>query len=623
MRYDLHFLQRCQAVKMTFRGGLRRARREIMKDNRIMTPELQAMPAPLERSSSTALVHEGWDHLKRQRPLAAWASWQRALRADPECAAAIQALGALGSTRDLPLAARASYRLREPRDLKRRTAWDARIAERPSEDLAASADVFGRLAMDDPLDSAAWYNRALCLAWQGENREAISCLDRVVGLDSESSFDQATAAWVLAEVLRQGGGAEDLADDLRFACTIAWTAADTAWLLDEFPEIEHVPTPREPGAAGDLAHEVAVFEWLDRREPTLGLGRSTSAGFRSVLASVYIDRHSLRLSSPRVETLRRAEELLFPRLAEGAQSTRREVTPLPLPFLDADVWTFRTARGVDPGASDELCREAVEHYYENEWIHRKRQGLGNRSPLDASFSAREGDSIARAKLSAVVRLREQLGERPAASRLYQGYPFDRLRRRLGLEPVDPATVDSADLACAPTAELDQLETAVIDDSRLVEAVRSAFGLGEDERTARLSAELIRRDPAQAHGLDPAALVAPLVRLAASRAQFTAALDWIERAKTMAEEETRKKLDIWRAEIYARSDRPKSSRSIYLELIAADPAEAALALDGALTLLDNGHREEGESLLFLARDLARTSGRRWIERRARYLIDRYS
>ena len=58
---------------------------------------------------------------------------------------------------------------------------------------------------------------------------------------------------------------------------------------------------------------------------------------------------------------------------------------------------------------------------------------------------------------AVVCFREQLGNRPSAVRLYQGYPFDRLRRRLGLEPTDPAATDPADLTCASPWELDWLD----------------------------------------------------------------------------------------------------------------------------------------------------------------------
>ena len=49
-----------------------------------------------------ALIHEGWNHLKSQRPLAAWGSWQRVLRSDPESVVAKHALAALESAADLP-----------------------------------------------------------------------------------------------------------------------------------------------------------------------------------------------------------------------------------------------------------------------------------------------------------------------------------------------------------------------------------------------------------------------------------------------------------------------------------------------------------------------------------------
>ena len=63
-------------------------------------------------------------------------------------------------------------------------------------------------------------------------------------------------------------------------------------------------------------------------------------------------------------------------------------------------------------------------------------------------------------------------------------------------------------------------------------------------------------------------------------------------------------------------------SAYRDLIRSDTpaAGAALALDGAETLLDNGHLDEARSLLIDARELARSAGRTWIERRARELHD---
>jgi tetratricopeptide (TPR) repeat protein len=605
-----------------------------------------------------ALVHEGWDHLKARRPLAAWASWQRALRQEAGSPAAAQAMAALESAADLPAAARAVYRLRTPSDATRRAAWDERLQGRiggsahasagegngrdryGDADLAAIADAFGHLAMDGPPDPAAWFNRALCLAWLGSNREAVSCLERAIEPDADSAPDRAIEAWTLAEVLRQGGGAEDLADDLRFACTIDWDPADTATLLVEFSEIQRVPTPRAPGAEPGSTPEVEIYEWLDQRMPdAAGAGPdrpATAAGLPIVLATLIVDPSSrtLRLSSPRVETLQAAEESLFSRLGiaatqrptgrsygreAGAAAIRREASPLPLPFLDADVWTVRMPAGLEPSRADELRREWVEHYYEDLWIHRSRQGLGGRSPLAAAEAAHRGDVVARAKLAAVIGFREQLGRRPSAQHLYQGYPFDRLRRRLGLPANEPDAVDLADLSCAAPWELAALDPKALDDHRLADALASATGLLDDAIAAPLGIELLRRS-VPIDGLHVVGAVAPLVRRASKSGDPDAAIDWIDRARARADERTAELLDVWRGEILARAGRPDEALRIYRSLIRSDAKGAAMALDAAETLIDNRHLDEARPLLHAARDLARANGLRWTARRAQSLLD---
>jgi tetratricopeptide (TPR) repeat protein len=583
------------------------------------------MSATTIGESATALVREGWDHLKSQRPLAAWASWQRALRVDPDSVVARQALSTLESAADLPLAARTTYRFRQPSDPERRAAWNDRLRGSNAEDLAAMADLFGRLAAEGPPDPSAWYNRALCLAWSGDNLEAISALDHVVGLEAGSAFEQAVEAWTLAEVLRQGGGAESLADDLRFACTIAWKPTDTAGLLKEFPEIQRVPTPREPGAAPDQGPEIEVFEWLDRPAARLDHPPMRAADLPTVLASVYVSRQALRLSSPRWLSIEQIKEVLVPRLEEGERSLRREASPLPFAFLDADLWTFRIPPGVDPTLADQLRREAVESYFENEWIHRPRQGLGGVSPLSAARQAGQGDAVARAKLTAVVRLREQVGNRRSALLLYQGYPFDRLRRRLGLELDHTTTVDPIDVSCASPEELDRVDAKALDDARLVETIVSAVGLRDDARTARLAADLLSRPPRAVPRLDLASVASALVRQAIARNDHGAALGWIERAKPLGDDKTAKTLDVWRAEILARAGRPESALPVYLELITPDAKGAELALDAAETMLDNGHLDQAKPLLIMASDLARRQGRQWhwIERHAQEWLDRLS
>jgi tetratricopeptide (TPR) repeat protein len=588
--------------------------------------------------SSMALVHEGWDHLKAGRPLAARASWRRALRPPGGSAAASQALERLEKSGDLPAAARADYRLRAPADPARRAAWDERLrgtggAGLVDADLAAMADVFGRLAAEGPGDPAAWYNRALCLAWLGSNREAIAALDRAVALEAPSGPDSAADSWRIAEVLRAGGGAEDLADDLRYACTIDWDPDNTADLIAEFPEIQRVPTPQAPGSEPDPAPAVEVFEWLDQRVPEAAESGSnrpvTAAGLPIVLASVIVDPSSrtLRLSSPRPETLQAAEESLSSRLGIGegrgrgarAGSIRREAAPLPLPFLDADVWTVRMPAGLEPSRADELRREWVEHYYEDLWIHRPRQGLGGLTPLAAAQAAHRGDAEARARLAAVIDFRQQLGRRPSAERLYRGYPFDRLRRRLGLPPHEPEAVDSADLSCAPPWELAAFDPATLDDHRLADAVASASGLLDDAITAPLGIDLLRRSVPIA-GVHLVGAVAPLVRRAMKSGDPDAALDWIDRARPPADARIAEMLDIWRAEILARAGRPDEAAQVYRALIRSDAKGAAMALDGALTLIDNRHLDAARSLLHAARDLANQNGLRWTARRARELLD---
>src|SRR5262249_53181345 len=152
------------------------------------------------------------------------------------------------------------------------------------------------------------------------------------------------------------------------ACTMDWAAEDTPRLLREFPEIRQVPKPRAPGAAGEDQSEISVFEWLDRAIEPADANSPSSARSAIVLANVFVTANSLRLSSPRAENLETVEDRLFARLDERPASVRRDASPLPLPFLDADLWLFRIPSGVNSGRSAELSREAIEHYFENIWI---------------------------------------------------------------------------------------------------------------------------------------------------------------------------------------------------------------------------------------------------------------
>jgi tetratricopeptide (TPR) repeat protein len=170
------------------------------------------------------------------------------------------------------------------------------------------------------------------------------------------------------------------------------------------------------------------------------------------------------------------------------------------------------------------------------------------------------------------------------------------------------------------AEVDQLDPAALDDSRLADAFESAAGLRDDRRTARFAAELARRNPPTLSRLDLAAPFAPLVREAMSAGESEQAIAWLDRAREIDEGHGRRTFDIWRAEVQARSGDPDSALKTYQALLEQTPTDVALALDAAETLLDQGYEEHARPLFLHARDQARRSGDSRTAERAENILD---
>lgn len=452
-------------------------------------------------TDARALVQQGWHHLQLQHPLAAWASWQQALRVEPGDRAASEALERLASARDLPAAARATYRFRQPRGDDRRQAWDQALRGRDLQVLDEAAIAFAAIVAEEPSDAPAHYNRALCHAWQGLNAEAITALEDAVRLDADGHFDEAADAWILAAVLRQGAGAEPLADDFDHALIVPWGSGD--------PEPATLAPPETlrpvavPTADPDRPESIEVFEWLDRPMP-MPEAVNSREDLPLVLATLLHSREALRFASPRASGLQRIEDLLGDDLPDEEHRDRRS-TPLPLALLDAAVWTFRLPASLDEPTRARLTREAVEHFYESVWITHPLTSLAgtaaDSTPAGAARAAASGDTIAKAKLTAAVRFREQLGERPKTAVLYAGYPFDRLRNRLGLEPIDPSAVDLSDPSCLNPAQLRDLDPAMLDASALAEALLAARLFGLDDLARRFDAALSTRRASPPHSED--------------------------------------------------------------------------------------------------------------------------
>lgn len=576
-----------------------------------------------DHETALSLVREGWEHYRLQRPLAAWASWRRALGFEPDLPDARQALEGLERSTQLPRTARTPLRFEAPQSTAQRKRWDKHFRGKNMEDLADAAEVFAALAHDYEDDGQAWYNYAVCVAWQGRNEEAVDALDRVLGLWSHDRFDEAVLTWTVAEVLRQGKGAEPLADDLAYAWMLDSSDEDAALVLARLPNLQRVPPPIDPATGTAQFPDAQAFTWLDRPESEQTPDLGTAPGVPRVLAQILRLPGHLRVSSPDAVSLERVFSELMTAFGDRLSPMRRESVPLPIPLLDAAVWTFRIPPGVDPETARTLARGAIEHYFEDHWIHIPRHGLNERSPLEAAKAAKAGDQIALAKLSAVVRFREELGERPWTADLYCGYPFDRLRRRLGMPLVHPATVDDADHSCMSSDELAAIEPGTLEDSLLAEAYHSAAALRNDPLAARFAAELARRNAASLAGLDTPALIATLVRQAMNSDDSNVALDWLDQARGLNRDKDNRTYDIWSAEIYARTGAPGTAVHAYRELLDQDPDNAALALDAAETLIDNGYQPRARPFLLEALARARRVGDNAVCRRAETLLAKSS
>ncbi|MGE3822286.1 MAG: tetratricopeptide repeat protein [Isosphaeraceae bacterium] len=572
-----------------------------------------------------SLVQRGWDHLRAQRPLAAWASWQRAIRLNPGDEAATKALELLAGSSELPAAARAEYRFQTPDDPRHRERWNRRLQGQGLDELDAARAAFADLADDDPIDHVARLNLALCLAWLGRNREAVATLEQAVRLLATTDFDQASQCWTLAEVLRHGGGAEAIADDLRHVWVVDPPASSalTEGVIRRWPNLREVAVPRDPISGGPALSDGRVFEWLDRPgiDPSAG-APARPEGLPRVLATVIVAPGSFRLSTPDPAGLAALDDPPLAEVAAILLEGRREATPLPLAWSDAAIGTFRFPEGVDESIKRTLARSAVEHYYENLWIHQPRHGLDGRTPLDAST----GDAADLAKLAGVVRFREQLGQRSTHAALYQGYPFDRLRRRLGLiGPADSAVLDAADVTCMSGRELDALDGSELAGPRLVDAVASAQGLRDDSRVFRLARAWLRGRPEGFEGLDAGAVIASLVRHALREGSHGDALAILTQARELARDDphSQRTFMVWTAEILARAGRSAESLEIYREILAnvGGSAGARLAFDGAETLLDLGHDDQAVPLLQVAREMALAAEDSFLLSRAETLLSR--
>ena len=304
--------------------------------------------------------------LRAGRPLAAWASWQRALRLGPgpvggragDRDAGIRRRPARGGAVRLP--APPAQGTGPPRSLERSAAGPGRRSVR------------SRISRRWPTRSAGWRRRNL----RPGRLVQPGALPGLAGVQSRGGrlpgprgrAGGRSGARPRGRSLDPGrappAGGRGRGPGRRPAVRLhrsTGTRRDAPQLLDEFPEVQRVPTPQVPGVesghgsggrglrvAGSEATCPAAIEAGD-----LAAAGALPVVLASVISPVGADATALQPSGRDAPPGRGSA--VPPARGLGRGSIRRaRRRRCPLPFLDADVWTVRVPRGLEPSHADGL-----------------------------------------------------------------------------------------------------------------------------------------------------------------------------------------------------------------------------------------------------------------------------
>ncbi len=333
------------------------------------------------------LLEAGRAEIHRGRPLAAWSNFKQAQKLSPDDDRVARELRMLRSLPVLPAAARREYALRKRGASGRADLWAAALDPTENLDPTTVEQRFRAIVESDPTDSAAWFNLALCQAWCGSNAQAIDSLDHACRIDATAAFDLAVEAWLLAEILRQGAGAEELCDDLEHSLVAELLDGDDplAWLSPLGKLFVLEPIVKSDGPAQER-YSIARYELWSQPGPTERSAVKAARLYAKVFIETRGGARSLAISSFDPRRIGDLEELISQILGPSSDRWRRWSRPLSMFFWAAAAWPARLPwnwKGEETDAQ-ELLRELVEEWFEHVWIAIPRHGLGGVSPAAAA-----------------------------------------------------------------------------------------------------------------------------------------------------------------------------------------------------------------------------------------------
>jgi tetratricopeptide (TPR) repeat protein len=517
-----------------------------------------------------------------QRPVAARAALQLALRLSPveETQATIDQL--FGEESPYPIAARKEYAfLPFPKDGRpeRRAAWTEALTRAATGKMGDAVRAFEQLTQSDPDNSSAWYNLGLVNAWLGENAAAISALDRYVSLETDE--EKASAAWTLAEVLRLGQGLMELADYVDSCLTYRiqdvrgieslLSQLSSEHLLAELRKME-----QEGLLAGIILERGTVLAMSGPQNQPLKLG------CHFILSGQYL--RIWNTSAEAVERMgkdleRRAGATLSTPQSERKVATFADILQEGLIFLHSDEGTISEETQIK-------FREQGLKYLEERWAQRPLKSLDGKRPLEAA--AQPG---MRKKLVGVVRFLEQCAP-PGGS----PFNFDHLKIKLGLASAGPTAAATAepDIEGLDADALGKLNADVLNEGQLEKAFRTALRLDAHEPGIRFAKGLVARAPAGGSS-DAYAPVSYLVQRALAAGDTDAALGHVDEGEKLDcernEGRRRNDYELRRGQVLAKRGDAEAAQSVFERLVQRVPDDFKIrgaAVESMLSMKQSAH-----------------------------------
>ena len=535
--------------------------------------------------------------MKLNRPIAAHAALELAVRFTPEVAEYRNALNATYGPENpnLPAIAKVKYAFKAPSasaSAEVHSKWQAALRIAGTGKLADAAKAFEPLAKADPVEPAAAYNYALIQAWLGNNAAALDALDKYV--IAESDEIAASQAWTLAEVLRFGQGMEDHADMLEHS-TQFMMRDPTPFLqiVQEWDKQGRVFAPQVDQEQGLL---VAML--LEEPPPALTPEMEAKQNLR-IAAQFMVAGQAIRIWS----MSREAVDKIFAVLATKLGSLIVQPMPMrgPAKFFDVmgQGMTIPVRAASEQEASERI-RKGFENYYESEWLQRPLKSLSGVPPIDAV-----GSPTLRKKLRGVVRFHSECGDLRA-----KPYDFDRLSRKLGLAEAvaapAAATVGEAkpDIASLNAEGLAALSIDTLSSAELDLAWTSAIKLDAREIAGKFAVALIER-PAYAERADRYPLFHMLITLKQSTSDLDGALDYLNAGEAddckNNEGKRRNEYELRRGQIHAKRGEFEQANDVFTRLIERVPTELKYRVTAAETMLSA--RQKPQALKFAQDGLA--------------------